>query len=423
LKDFTNLLRNRPHFRRLWLSEVVSLLGDWMSFVAVSLLALREGGGVVALALVLVGHSLPHAFLAPVAGVLADRLDRKRLMVAAYVTQAALTLLMAVAAARGSVGWVQALLFVRAAVGAFLPPVQSAALRHTVHADELLTANTISSMTWSVMFALGMATGGLIAALGPTLALVLDAGSFIIAALFLVGLPAMTAEGRPEGGVLTALTSVHRDTVAAVRHAIERPNVLDAVLAKTPLALAGGGAWVLLNLTANDAKLAGSGAIALGVLQCVRGVGTGVGPVLSSALIRRGTSIETAFKISAWIMLGGVALFAVGSGWTVLLVATLAWGAGTGSNWVLSCAQIQRLSPDRFVGRLSAIDGLLWTAGMCATALAGSLLVERTGSHASTAWLGLAVGAAAWVGLRWLIRRLRSREVSADALALAAPDP
>jgi MFS family permease len=409
MQKIQKLLRERPLFRRLWLGEVVSLLGDWMSFVAVSLLALEKGGGVVALALVLVGHTLPHAVLAPVAGVLADRLDRKQLLIATNAAQAALTAAMAVAAARGSVAWVQSLVFARAAVGALLLPVQSAALRHTVREDELLAANTLSSLTWSVMFAVGMAAGGLIAALGPALALVIDAASFIVAALALAGLPAMTAEGRPEGGVVGALASVHRDTVAAVRHAIERPRVLDAVVAKMPLALAGGGAWVLLNLTASDAALAGSGALALGVLQCVRGIGTGVGPVVSAALIRRGASIELAFKLSAWALFAGVALFAAGSGWAVLLVATLAWGAGTGSNWVLSSSEIQRLSPDRFVGRLSAIDGLLHTAAMCATALAGALLVERTGSSASAAWLGLSAGTAAWTAIRWWFRRTRAR--------------
>jgi predicted MFS family arabinose efflux permease len=423
LKTFTALLRDRPHFRRLWLSEVISLLGDWMSFVAVSLLALQKGGSVVALALVLVGHSLPHALFAPIAGALADRLDRKRLMIATNVAQAALTAAMAVAAARGSVAWVQALVFLRASVGAFLPPVQSAALRHTVNSDELLAANTISSLTWSVMFALGMAAGGLIAALGPALALALDAASFLGAALLLVGLPSMTAEGRPEGGVLAALASIQKDTISAVRYAVHRPSLLEAVLAKTPLAIAGGGAWVLLNLTANDTALIGSGAVALGVLQCVRGVGTGVGPVLSSALIRRGASIERAFSLSAWVLFGSVAVFALGSGWAILLVATLTWGAGTGSNWVLSSAQIQRLSPDRFVGRLSAIDGLLYTTGMCAAALVGSLLVQRTAWNASSAWLGVAAGAATFLGLRWAIRRMRTRTHGEQAITLALDAP
>jgi MFS family permease len=396
------------------MSEVISLLGDWMSFVAVSLLALQKGGGVVGLALVLVGHSLPHALLAPVAGALADRLDRKRLMIAANVAEAALTIGMAIAASRGNVPAVQILVFARASVAAFLPPVQSAALRRVVREDELLAANSITSLTWSVMFAVGMAAGGLIAALGPTLALAIDATTFMVAALLLRALPSMRPEGRPEGGsggIGTALGSVRRDMMAAVRYARERPAMLEAVLAKTPLAIAGGGAWVLLNLAANEIAVLGSGAITLGILQCMRGTGTGIGPLFSSALVRRGSSMARAFVLSALACFGGIALLAGGYrfGLPVALVAALAWGSGIGSNWVLSCAEIQRQSPDRFLGRLSATDGLLHTAGMCGGALGGAVLVERTGSPAAAALFGLAVGVPLWAVLRWALRRHAAR--------------
>jgi predicted MFS family arabinose efflux permease len=410
------------------MSEVVSLLGDWMSFVAVSLLALRGGGGVVGLALVLVGHSLPHALLAPVAGTLADRLDRKRLMIGANLAEAALTVGMTIAAARRNVAAVQFLVFARASVAAFLPPVHSAVLRRVVRENELLAANAVSSLTWSVMFAVGMAAGGFIAALGPTIALAIDASSFVVAALLLRALPSIRAEGRSDSaakaGILTAIGSVRRDMAKAVRYAWSRSAMLEAVLAKTPLAIAGGGAWVLLNLASNEIALAGSGAITLGILQCMRGTGTGVGPLFSSALIRRGSSMALAFALSALTCFGGIALLALGYrfGIAAALLAVLAWGAGVGSNWVLSSAEIQRLSPDRYLGRLSAIDGLLHTASMCGGALAGAVLVERTGAPAASAWLGLAVSIPLWACLQWALRRHASRtsvppESEAPALA------
>lgn len=399
-----SLLRRRPHFRRLWLSEIVSLLGDWMSFVAISLLALREGGSVVSLALVLAAHNLPHALLAPVAGTLADRLDRRRLMISVNVIEGTLTVAMAIAAARGMVALVQVLVLARASAAAFLPPVQSAVLRRVVEGDELLAANTVSSVTWSVMFAVGMGVGGAIAALGPTTALLLDASSFGVAALLLRGLPPMVAEGHEERGsagaaLMTGLTSVRRDMLAAFRHARSRGELLEAMFGKTPMALAGGGAWVLLNLTSNheSVKIAGSAALALGLMQGVRGVGTGVGPILGARLLRRGTSIKRVVLLSAITAFGGIAFFALSSAWPALLLGVLAWGAGVGSNWVITCAEIQRLSPDRFLGRLSAIDDFSHTVSMSASALAGAALVDATGVEGSTAWLGLAVGIAGFV--------------------------
>jgi MFS family permease len=414
-----SLLLRRPSFRRVWLSQVVSLLGDWMSYIAVSLLSLREGGGVVALAIVMVGHTLPNALFAPVAGVLADRLDRRRLLLLANIAQGVLTLAMAAAAALGSVGIVQVLVFVRASVAALLFPVQSAVLRHVVAEDELLEANAITSATWSVMFAVGMAAGGAIAVLGPTTALLADACTFGVAALLLLGLPPMIAEGRPgEGGVRAALASVHLDMSLAWKHAWERPALLDAVLAwgrpalldavlaKTPVALASGGAMVLLNLVASEVAFAGTAALTLGLLQCVRGVGTGVGPLLCAALIRRGLPQERASRIASWTVFGAIAVFAGTRHWAALLLITLAWGMGGGSNWVLSSAALQRLSPTRFVGRLSAIDALAFTIGLCLTALGGAMLVDRIGMDESAAWLGLGAGVIGWMGVRWMVRRL-----------------
>ncbi|WP_437777292.1 MFS transporter [Sorangium sp. So ce1097] len=401
------LLRRRPHFRRVWLSEIVSLLGDWMSFVAVSLLALGgEGGGVVALALVLVGHHLPNALFAPVAGVLADRLDRRSLLIATSALQGALTVAMLVAAVLGSVLAVQVLVFARGSVGALRLPAQSAVLRHVVEEGELLEANAIVSATWSVMFAVGMAVGGLIAALGPAAALALDAASFGLSVVFLWGLPRMVAEGRPaEGGTAAALASVRGDMALAWKHAWERPPLLDAVLAKTPVHMANGGALLLLNVVAAQLAFAGTGALTLGVLQCVRGAGTGVGPLLGVALVRRGLRGEVAAMGAAWVTFASIAAFSATRHPAALLAVALVWGLGSGANWVLSSAEIQRLSPDRFVGRLSAIDNLILTVGLCATSIGGAVLVERVGVPAAAGWLGLGAGVVAWIGSRWVLRR------------------
>jgi hypothetical protein len=298
------------------------------------------------------------------------------------------------------------LVFVRASVGALRLPAQSAVLRHVVEEDELLEANAIASATWSVMFAVGMAAGGLIAALGPATALALDAASFGLSALFLRGLPPMVAEGRPAaGGLLAALASVRRDIALAWKHAWERPPLLDVVLAKTPVHLANGGALLLLNLVATQLAFAGTGALTLGALQCVRGAGTGIGPLVGVALVRRGLRGELAAAGAAWVTFAAIAAFSVTRHAAALMAVALVWGLGSGANWVLSSAEIQRLSPDRFVGRLSAIDNLALTVGLCATSLGGAVLVERVGVPGAAAWLGLGAGVLAWLAAQWMLRR------------------
>src|SRR5262245_59993165 len=221
------LLRVHPGFRRLFLASTTSLIGDWLSFVAVSLLVQATGGGAVSLALVLAVHALPHALLAPVAGTLADRFDRSRLLLAGSLAQAALTLLMAAAAMRGQVALVQILVLCRSAASAFVVPAETAALRRVVPEADLFAANTALSSVWSVALVVGMALGGVIAMLGRAPAMLLDAASFLAAAALLRGLPAMQPEGQDSARapmIGAVLAKVPGDMLAALRYARARPD-------------------------------------------------------------------------------------------------------------------------------------------------------------------------------------------------------
>jgi MFS family permease len=170
-----SLLRRRPAFRRLWIAASASLIGDWLSFVAISLLAMDRGGGALSLALVFAVHALPHALFTPISGVVADRLDRRTVLIVVPLVQAALTVAMALAAGSGMVWLVQMLVLVRSAGTAFMVPAEAAALRHTVEPGELVPANAILSGTWSITYIAGMVLGGAIASLGAVPAILIDA--------------------------------------------------------------------------------------------------------------------------------------------------------------------------------------------------------------------------------------------------------
>ena len=147
--------------------------------------------------------------------------------------------------------------------------------------------------------------GGVVALGGPVLALVVDGFTFVAAAWVLSRLPSMPVEARPRERV--SIHEIFRALSIAERH----PGLLEAVFSKAPLAIAGGGAWVLLNLTAEDVGLWGSRALALGALQAARGVGTGVGPVLSKLLVKRGYEAGRLLRISVWVAFGSMAAFTV----------------------------------------------------------------------------------------------------------------
>lgn len=411
MRVYLELLKRRPHFRLLWGADVVSWLGDWLSYIAVSLLSLNEGGSTLALAMVLVLHSLPYALLAPIAGPLADRMDRRTLMLLSNIGRFVLTLGMAGAALFSNVWLLQLLLLLRVSLSGFFLPAHNAALPRIVERSELLPANALASATWSTIYTAGVALGGVLAALvGPTMAILLDASTFVVASVLLWFLPKMPPEQAPPERTGGLLGSFLREMWDAVRYAAPRGRLLESLLAKTPIALAGGGGWVLLNLLADDLALWGSAAMTLGLLQASRGIGTGVGPLLTSWLTDRGTSPALLWEGAAWVTFGSLLIFSLSGNPVVLVVIALVWGAGAGANWVTATAKLQELSPDRFLGRLSAWDFVAFTAGQSLAALLGAALVDGFGTHALSAWLGLALGVPAWLAMRAFCRSRMSEE-------------
>lgn len=397
------LLARRPAFRKLWAASTVSLVGDWLGFVAISRLVLEQGGSALALAVVFAVHALPHAWCTPLAGVVADRLDRRLLLVGIPLVQAALTAAMVVAAVHGAVALVQALVLVRSAFTAFMVPAEMAAVRHTVAPDELVAANALLSGTWSITFVAGMALGGVIAALGPGLALGLDAASFVLASLVAAGLPSMHADPAEAGKpiVLGAiLRGVPRDLRSALGEARKTKALFQAVFSKTPVAIAGGAGWLILNLVADHVKPFGTAALSLGVLQAVRGAGTGVGPMCFAALSRVRTSTGAFEHAAAAATFLGIASFPFAEGAPIaLLIIVFVWGFGGGGNWVLTSSSLQRLAPDAMVGRLSSLDDLAQTGSMVTGALVAAALIDRGVTMHAVALSGVTIGAVLWVCL------------------------
>ncbi len=415
------LLQRYPAFRRLWLADVVSLLGDWLTYVAVSVLALERGEGLVAVSLVLVAHALPSSLLAPFAGWVVDRFERRRVMVVSSLLRSALALGMAAAAARGSLFWVQALLLIRIGLAAFSDPAVIASLPQVLHdptdersvdgqrgarlLQDLGTANRLIGATWSALFAVGVALGGFAAAfLGPTWAILLDALTFLLAAWLAAGLPKLPPQpARPAVGPSPApAASLWTDLREALVYARSDNRILEAALSKTPAAIINGGGWVLLNQRAQqlgESSWLTTTALALGSLQCVRALGTGVGPLLWHRF-SPGDRTSAWWNATTWCALLGVAALSMAPNTLFLSLAVLVWGVGVGANWVAATTRLQRLAPDHLLGRLAALDLFGHTLGQCAGALGGALVATQLADPRAAAWTGVALGASAWLLLK-----------------------
>jgi len=161
---YVALVRRNVHFRRLWLGNLISLLGDWFNTIALYTLVSELTGSPFALGGVFLTKLLPWALASPLAGLLVDRFDRRRLMIGADLVRAVIVLGFLLIDEPGEVYLVYVLTTLQVVVTAVFQPAKSASIPNIVRTDELLTANALMSATWSVMLALGAASGGLVTA-------------------------------------------------------------------------------------------------------------------------------------------------------------------------------------------------------------------------------------------------------------------
>lgn len=377
------LLRRHRGLARLATGEVVSMLGDWFTYVAVSVVVLEAGSGLLGVALVLIAHTLPRTLAAPFAGWLIDRVElrprRVGVLVVASLVRGVCVLVMLVSVQLGAVWMLQLALVARMASGAFVDAASSAVLPALVHPEELGLANTIRGTYWSVVFALAVVLGGAAtASLGVEFALAVDALSFFMAAAIFGGM-----ERAPRGPATEAEAFDSRRIRLR-----QRPDVLHAALSKVPVAIANGAGWIALHAISESWRHV---ALGVGLLHGVRAVGTGVGPLAWHGHRHLGAS-RRGVDASIAVALFGVALFALSEspwGW---LLASLLWGVGVGANWVASCTRVQELTPDAWLGRVSALDIGAQTVAQCLGGLIAALLAPTLGLvGAVTACLALGV--------------------------------
>src|SRR5881396_403337 len=195
-------------FRKLWLATMLSLFGDFFSYVAMAWLVLQLTGSSLALGTVLVIQALPRAVLMVVGGALADRLSPRLTMLGSMGLRALFVAPLAVLVLTGHVQmWqVYGIAIVFGVVDAFFMPARSSILPKVVADHELEPGNAVLNVTGQVSLIVGPVLGGLIvAAVGTGWAFAADAACFVLGFLFLLWLPAAargeTVDARADGGL------------------------------------------------------------------------------------------------------------------------------------------------------------------------------------------------------------------------------
>jgi MFS family permease len=395
------LLVRNPDFRRLVLSSVVSLSGDWFSFVAVAGLVTELTGRPGAAAFIYAATMLPVFLASPVAGAIADRFDRKRVLVISDLVRVPITLLLCAAAWWGSVPLAVAAIVAIGIGASFHDPIASAATPNVVASEDLATAQSLMGAVWGSMLMVGAGVGGLVAELlGRQAAFAIDAASFLVSAYLVAGirqpLQQAAAPRRARGGLREAM-----------RYIRATPIVSRLLFAKVGVSSANGIVGLLPAFA--HGKFAGTG-ISTGLLFAARGFGALVGPVLGRGATgatptRRGMIAVCGAATLAYCAV--YAVFPLAGTFAVAMVMVVLAHLGGGAQWSLSTYGLQRETPDHLRGRVMAIDYGLATLFIGMSSIVAGVLADTFGEARATWWLAGAgsVYAAAWLG--WSLAAVR----------------
>ena len=370
------LTRNRD-FRRLFAAELVVFGADW--FVMVPLLVLLPeltGDGTLG-ALVLAVDTGILALLLPWTGTIADRVDRRKILICANV--AAFVSVLLLFAVRSAATAPLALVAVGAiAVSkAFYSPAASAALPNLVEPRDLAAANTVAGSAWGTMTVVGASLGGVVSSVfNPYVcfavtAICLLTGS-VLTALIRRPMQAPRSGGGEPARTWPAL-------LESLRYIAGRPRLRALVTVKSAVGL-GNGVLAVFPLIA---AAHGVGALGAGLLFALRGAGALVGPLVMRPVLNRPSWLLPGLALSMGLYGVGYLGVAFAPWFPLILVCVFVAHFAGGSNWVLSNFALQGEVPDALRGRVFATDMMLATLAIAVS----QLLAGAAIAHVDQRWI------------------------------------
>ena len=365
LGSYARLIRTNRNFRRVWLAQIVSEIGDWFYTLSIYTLLLQLTGHAGSVALALVLQVLPQTLAGPTAGVVNDRVKRKYVMIVADLARFVIVLAMLLVRSRSLVWLVYPLLLAETTMAAFFEPARSAVIPNIAGEGEVLVANTLSSATWSVNLLIGASVGGVVAAyLGRDAAFVLNGLSFLASAVLISGM--RFAEPHAETAAPLRLRDLidFSPVMEGIDYIRSHPALVPAVFAKAGELMVGP-SWVIFTVMGarefaihgRGINSAGAAMLGISILLGGRGAGALVGPLIAA---RWAGQNDQRLRLG---ILGGYLTIAMGYGligvsrsvWIAAACAMLAHAGGS-TVWVFSTTLLQLRTEDRFRGRVFSAD-------------------------------------------------------------------
>src|ERR687896_226906 len=382
--DSTNdSLLSNARFLRLWIGQGTSFVGDAISMIALVVLVVEITGSASAVGGALVARLLP-TIASPLAGVLADRVDRRIVLVASDLARAVLVLGLVFAR---DLATIYVLVFLMGLARTVFNPTVRAAFPSVVGGGDLTRANALISGTFSTSIMLGPALGGLlVAGIGVEAAFLADAATYLISAILLstVPLPRPPRESGEDESFVRELRSGFGYLVGA----------------PVPLAIVLGAFLTILTINATvpaEVFLAketfGAGDAGYGLLVGLWGGGMVLGSAMMAVL---GDKINLVLLYFLSIFVGACALVGTGlaPSFVLALGALTVEGAASGIDNVATDTILQKRVPEAFLGRVFSIRFLGYSAGEALAYPLGGLLVDTVGPRSTYLLAGLATATA-----------------------------
>jgi MFS family permease len=362
------MLRELSDFRNLFIASAISHIGDGIALLALLLYVKQTRDSGPAVGALLLAQTIPR-ILGPVAGALADRIDRRQIMIVCDLARAAIFMFLAIELP--SLPVLLAVVFFVALLDTAFTPASRSALPAFVPTDRLQEANAWMGATLNVQVAVGPFIGGILVLLLKVQgALIVNAATFAASAVFLAALPRLPPE--PTEGIRPGLwQGVGEGFAFCRRHPVARAVVLTLFLGVAFGSLDN----VALVFLARD--VFGTSALGFGVVNSAFGVGMTLASVL---LIRSGAKMRTiSLFLVGWLLTGiGTLLTGLAPALGIAVAVQALAGVGNAADNVASDTLLQRSVPAAMLGRVFGLANTAVFVGAGLAYAAGGWLLEAT---------------------------------------------
>jgi predicted MFS family arabinose efflux permease len=375
----------RRNYGLLWFAQLVSMIGDWALFAALPFFVYQITGSVLATGVMFMIQVVPPLVFGTIAGVFVDRWDRRWTMIGSSLFRGSVLVILLGVRSADRIWLVYLAGFLESTASQFFGPANNALLPTLVDEDQLLAANSLDSMGENSARLIGPALGGvLLASIGLQGVIIMDIGSYLVAALlmFFIRVPAEepTTTAADEGSAGSAISAFWGEFVAGIKLVASKPP-LSRIFLVLGVALLGDSILTVL-LVAFFQDVVGVGSTEFGLVLTVRGVAGILGGIVMGAI---GSKFEPNHLISFGLIATGIALVAMVI-WPIyainlliiilLSVPLMAW-------LISSQTWIQSHAPGEYRGRVFGVYGtfsaLLMLVGMAfASGLGDTLGISNT---------------------------------------------